>query len=195
MSISTNVNLWTGRPRICWRNWFDRKYAVINTVCQLTHWCLTPEKLENLTWLIIKHNNATSLHSFLGETSESEADKVGDHFHLMHPKKKKKKATSAKMFFFPLSFQVIFFYFHTVPSRGRKDGRARWHLKSAFPSPLRQSVPFPYRQQTPPPPMHRAAAHAYKSPTYLLSAHWQWYPWLPPPSPPHLESRLRPLDP
>lgn len=120
--------------------------AAINTACQLTHWSLTLILIDNYAQQCIH------LQYFLGETSESEL--------LKQPHAPNKLHTYQwRCFFF--TFQVISFYFHTVPSWGIKDGRARWHLKSAFPSPLRQSVPFPYRQQTPTPSICTAHRHTH----------------------------------
>lgn len=82
---------------------------------------------------------------------------------------------------------LVSFFFHTVPSWGVKDGMTRWHLKSAFPSPVHQSVPFPSRQQPPSPPFTgctNTRAHA-PSPCPLTMISLVTL---------HVESRLRPLD-
>lgn len=64
------------------------------------------------------------------------------------------------MFFLPSSSCFLWvLYFHTVLSLSVKGGKARWHLKSAFPSPLRQSVLFPHRQ--PPLHLHAPTAHTH----------------------------------
>ena len=64
--------------------------------------------------------------------------------------------------------------FHTVLSLSVKGGKARWHLNltSAFPSPLCQSVLFPYRWLLPLEHWHGAHTH-----TLFLSAHWQRCPY------------------
>lgn len=81
--------------------------------------------------------------------------------------------------FFLLSSSSYFLwmlYFHTVPSLSVKGGKARWHLKSAFPSPLVNLFFFPYRQ---PPPSARCNGTHTHTHTYPLPAHWQWCPRLP----------------
>lgn len=146
----------------------------------------TLEKLDNLSWLIIMHSNAYIYVNSLEKLLNLRQIKLVN-WGSFPPHAPNRSYISAKMFF---PFFSSYFLLFSHCSFSRHKG---WKGKVTFEKCISLSAPsvcsFSLQTATPHPlHVHSAPARTHKFPTYLLSAQWQWYPWL-------LESSLRPLDP